>query len=364
MCGGLVSAAATPSVRLSDDNVALDDEIVTCVGDCNGDGVVRIGEIVAGVDLALAGAAAGACPAFECNPPGLGVFVNCVVVAVGNALNGCATPTVRTEGACCLGDCTAGTTDCGPQTQDACCDYARYSEIALAIWWCPPDQFDPATNHCTACVDPCLGLPPPDAAPTPTPSPPDFTATQTATPIANETPYPLSGLQDPCGSETGAALLAGVRPEYEATLMSRPETPWPALLPFTLRLTYRGGAITCYPPYVPPPGSKRPFIREQVGVVMQVDFKTENGAFAETVDTELKGGGRGGDLCFSRRPEEIEGTYRPDLPGYDDVLVSACGNFWGDWTNGVVFQTGVPPGHVSEFIPIAYWQPTSGEPPN
>lgn len=97
---------------------------------------------------------------------------------------------------------------------------------------------------------------------------------------------------------------------------------------------------------------------------MAVEFATANGAFAETVDTELKGGSRGGTLSFSRRPDEIQGTYQPDLPGYDVVLVGASGNFWGDWTNGVVFQIGVPPNQQSVFAPIAYWQPTGGEPPN
>jgi hypothetical protein len=59
-----------------------------CVGDCNGDGRVTVSELVTGVDMALGGAAG--CPAMACGDPGLGVSLNCLVVAVHNALTGCA----------------------------------------------------------------------------------------------------------------------------------------------------------------------------------------------------------------------------------------------------------------------------------
>jgi hypothetical protein len=179
-------------------------------------------------------------------------------------------------------------------------------------------------------------------------------AQATPTPTA---PYPLSDLQELCGEETGAALLAIVRPEYVGTLRPRPDTPWTTPFSFTLRLTYRGGAITCYPAFVPPPGSSQAFRAVQFNIIMDVEFNTENGSFAETVDTELMGWSPGGlgDLSFLRRPEEIQGTYRPDLPGYEDVFVGVSATFNGDSAGGVVFQTGTPPGKVSEFIPIAYF---------
>jgi hypothetical protein len=66
---------------------------VGCVGDCNGDGVVRIDEVITGVILGLGGAAIDVCPAIDCDSPP-GIFVNCAVQAVNNALNGCpAAPT-------------------------------------------------------------------------------------------------------------------------------------------------------------------------------------------------------------------------------------------------------------------------------
>jgi hypothetical protein len=61
----------------------------SCVGDCNADGVVHIDEIITGVNIALGGAPGSRCPAFDCPQPLPGIFVNCAVIAVNNALNGC-----------------------------------------------------------------------------------------------------------------------------------------------------------------------------------------------------------------------------------------------------------------------------------
>lgn len=127
---------------------------ISCVGDCNGDGAVTVDEIVFGVDIALQGF--GDCPALNCNAGNLGVFVNCLTMAVNNAESDCPLqPT--TVGACCLGECPGS--ECSLMTQRACCVYAETSEIALAISWCPPDEFDAATGYCTACTGACVGLP-------------------------------------------------------------------------------------------------------------------------------------------------------------------------------------------------------------
>jgi hypothetical protein len=66
---------------------------ISCVGDCNDDGVVIVGEIVTGVNIALERAEISACPAFACNGPDVDVFINCGVGAVRNALAGCPTRT-------------------------------------------------------------------------------------------------------------------------------------------------------------------------------------------------------------------------------------------------------------------------------
>lgn len=129
---------------------------IACVGDCNGDGTVTIYEIITGVDIALLGTPS--CPAFECNNRLSGVFVNCVILAANNALNGCPSRPPQTQGACCLGECPG--TQCLPWTQQECCNYAETSEIALPISWCPPDQFDPTTGQCSGCTGACVGLGP------------------------------------------------------------------------------------------------------------------------------------------------------------------------------------------------------------
>jgi hypothetical protein len=70
-----------------------------CFGDCNGDGIVSINEIITAVNIALGNAPLSACPAFDdsCGPlPG--VCISVLVSAVGNALNGCPAPTVTTAG--------------------------------------------------------------------------------------------------------------------------------------------------------------------------------------------------------------------------------------------------------------------------
>jgi hypothetical protein len=59
-----------------------------CTGDCNGDGVVTVNEIVAGVNIALGNAAATTCPAFDRNGDGT-VAVNELVAGVSNLLYGC-----------------------------------------------------------------------------------------------------------------------------------------------------------------------------------------------------------------------------------------------------------------------------------
>jgi hypothetical protein len=62
--------------------------LTKCVGDCNGDGVVTIDEIITGVDIALGNADISACENFDANGDGL-VTVDEILTAVNNALNGC-----------------------------------------------------------------------------------------------------------------------------------------------------------------------------------------------------------------------------------------------------------------------------------
>ncbi len=75
------SAATTPTAAAN-----------TCIGDCNGNGVVAINELVTAVNIDLGLAEIDACPALSCDGavelashPGIG----CSIAAVNNLLNGC-----------------------------------------------------------------------------------------------------------------------------------------------------------------------------------------------------------------------------------------------------------------------------------
>jgi len=62
-----------------------------CVGDCNGDGMVAINELIIGVNIALGSAPLSMCPSFDANGDGM-VGINELITAVNNALNGCGPP--------------------------------------------------------------------------------------------------------------------------------------------------------------------------------------------------------------------------------------------------------------------------------
>jgi hypothetical protein len=65
----------------------------TCVGDCNGDGMVAINELIIGVNIALGSQPVTACESFDVNGDGM-VTINELIQGVNNALNGC--PAVNT----------------------------------------------------------------------------------------------------------------------------------------------------------------------------------------------------------------------------------------------------------------------------
>jgi hypothetical protein len=171
----------------------------------------------------------------------------------------------------------------------------------------------------------------------------------------NQLPFELFSLDEPCGDQTGAAILADVSPEYHVTLRPLPYGELPTEVPLTLRLGYQGGRLVCYPAVVPPSGSTRPVVLEQVGIVVAMQLKTEDGAFDEQFQAEIKG--RNGYVSFEygTEPENLRGTYRPNLPGYQDVEVGFWGNLAKNETNGGIDESGAPPGHVSEITFVAQW---------
>jgi len=63
-------------------------EIVPCAGDCNGDGMVAIGELIIGVNIALGNQPLANCLALDSNSNGM-VQINELIAAVTAALTGC-----------------------------------------------------------------------------------------------------------------------------------------------------------------------------------------------------------------------------------------------------------------------------------
>ena len=62
--------------------------MMPCVGDCDGDGIVAIDELLVGVNIAIGGAPVSACAQFDLNGDHT-VTVNEIIAAVKNALGGC-----------------------------------------------------------------------------------------------------------------------------------------------------------------------------------------------------------------------------------------------------------------------------------
>jgi hypothetical protein len=88
----------------------------TCTGDCNGDGMVTINELILGVNIALGSQPLSACPAFDCENNQM-VPINCLIQGVNNALNGCnpsPTPTPTSGGKEFVYNVDMGTAGVGP----------------------------------------------------------------------------------------------------------------------------------------------------------------------------------------------------------------------------------------------------------
>ena len=62
----------------------------SCTGDCNGDGMVLVSELISGVNIALGNQPVSVCPAFDASGNGQ-VEINELIAAVSNAQTGCAT---------------------------------------------------------------------------------------------------------------------------------------------------------------------------------------------------------------------------------------------------------------------------------
>ena len=102
---------------------------------------MSIDELILGVNIALGNADLSACPAMQCSEGNLGVFVNCLLIAVNNALHGCAAPSPTPGFA-------HGHTCCECARQAACMDFSWMKDPL-------PCPFDCVTHTDAECEAGC-----------------------------------------------------------------------------------------------------------------------------------------------------------------------------------------------------------------
>ena len=89
-----------------------------CIGDCDGDGVVRIDELVTGVAAALADDVA-ACPAFDADADAR-IAIDELIAAIGAALSGCQGQAGANFGSVISSESGSNTTRTGIPMRTAC----------------------------------------------------------------------------------------------------------------------------------------------------------------------------------------------------------------------------------------------------
>ncbi|MFI5364072.1 MAG: DUF1566 domain-containing protein [Candidatus Binatia bacterium] len=87
-----VAAVALGLIAAAVPCTASQPALAQCVGDCDGNGVVSVDEILIGVEIVLGEADLSRCPSFGINGD-MRVTVDEILAAVNNALTGCPTPT-------------------------------------------------------------------------------------------------------------------------------------------------------------------------------------------------------------------------------------------------------------------------------
>lgn len=88
MNGDRLPEIVTANVDSNDLSILTNTTGRACIGDCDGDGSVSIGELVVGVNIALGQAALDRCPAFEEGGDGM-LTVDRLLLGVNAALSGC-----------------------------------------------------------------------------------------------------------------------------------------------------------------------------------------------------------------------------------------------------------------------------------
>lgn len=161
----------TPTLTLTPTATVTPPEISNgCVGDCNGDGVVTVDEIITMISMALGVLPPSACPAGDADHNGV-ITVDEIIIAIDNLLNGC--PCGFRGPRMCGGRCPVPTDVCQPARDDTGCVCRPGTLVSTAT----PTGF---------------------ARPTGTPTSTPTAITSTSTPTATGTPTPTPSLVQTC----------------------------------------------------------------------------------------------------------------------------------------------------------------------
>jgi hypothetical protein len=215
-----------------------------CAGDCNGDRMVTIDELITMVDAALGTLDASVCPAGDLDGNGA-ISIAEIVTAINRALTGCtdepaptATPTVPPCAAAQLTPCASscpGDAGCcfngSPTPQIACFDPGIQCTPSASAT-CPAGWYG-----YTACGNQHLYEDACQRPVTATPTPPGGT-TATATTPPTETPVLRTPTDTPAGNPTGTA---------SATATGTPSETATAMPPGTASATATGAVVPSAP---------------------------------------------------------------------------------------------------------------------
>jgi len=119
-----------------------------CIGDCDGDGLVHVDELLTGVAAALAGDVA-ACPAFDADGDAR-IAIDELIAAIGAALNGCPAQAGANFGSVISSESGSNTTCTGIPMRTACASMPTTFESILG----PSASFTSTTAYGTSAAKP------------------------------------------------------------------------------------------------------------------------------------------------------------------------------------------------------------------
>lgn len=165
--------------------------------------------------------------------------------------------------------------------------------------------------------------------------------------------YRMASLDELCDETlSGQDVLDSIASEYAATLTYTDDSSTTGA---TITVSYGGGPILCQPAMKAPPGSGAPDRPASVLLQVTLSFKTEDGAFDETLIATVESFTAGSATLDGSLPAAfLSGTYEPTLTDVDSVDIAFGGQLTPDSSSGNVMQQGTADG-VGRTAPVGMW---------